>query len=73
MSISKTEENDEKFLQASPKASPEKAWRPEKLSNIERQHQPDTSFVCPSNTTKINTISLTIYIVYIIVTSLCFN
>ena len=35
-----------------------KASLSEKLSNIGRPHQPDTSFVCLSNTTKSDTIPL---------------
>ena len=38
------------------KASPARASLSKKLSNIERLHQPDTSFVCLLNTTKSNTI-----------------
>ena len=53
----------------STKASPLKASSSEKLSNIERPHQPDTSFVCPSNATK-KQFNFHIYIVYIIVTRL---
>ena len=53
------------------KPTPAKASLSEKLSNIERLHQPDTLFVCQSNTTKSDTIP--IYVVYIIDTPLCFN
>ena len=45
----------------------------QRLSNIERLHQPDTSSLCLSNTTKSDTISSYIHIVYFIVTPLCFN
>ena len=45
----------------------------EKLNKMERLHQPDTSFVSLSNTTKNDNFSLYIYIVYIIVTPSCFN
>ena len=55
------------------KASSTKASLSEKLSKIERLHQPDASFVCIPNTTKSDTISIYLYIVYISVSPLCFN
>ena len=59
------------------KFSPAKVSLSEKIELDRRLHKPDTSFVCFSNTTKINnfylSIYLSIYVVYIIVTPLCFN
>ena len=52
--------------------SPAKTSLSEKLSNIERLHQPDTSFVCLSNTTKSDTISIYTYI-YILCYTIVFQ
>ena len=51
-----------KEISPSTKTSPAKTSLDEKLSNIEKTHQPDTSFVGLSNRTKSDSIPIYIYI-----------